>query len=206
MVTKTIDLSSFDALGLSINGDVYLSQGSTQSVKIEAQKNILDNIVTEVKSNYWKIKFDKDVKNHDGVKIWITIPHLTKAAVSGSGNIEGRTVFNNLDDLKLAISGSGDIELESNSRSLSAAVSGSGDYELSGKTGDAEFRIAGSGDIEAGDLVTENCSVKISGSGDASVHVNGNLNVGIAGSGDVLYRGSPNVKSKISGSGDVQAK
>lgn len=205
-VKKTFDLSSFDALKLAISGHVYLRQGNSQSVEIEAQQNIMDIISTKVEDKAWKIKFTENVRNHDGVKIWVTIPHLTMAAVSGSGDISGQNHFKDLDDLKVAVSGSGGIELESDSDNISVAVSGSGDIDLSGNTGDCQIKISGSGDVEALDLEMETCKVKISGSGDASVNVRSSLDVGIAGSGDVVYKGNPKVRSKISGSGDVTAK
>ena len=205
-VTKNLDISTFDGIGLSINADVYLRQGSPQSVKIEAQQNMIDNIERSVRDGVWKINFDKNVRNHDGIKIWITISDLSKIAISGSGNVTGESKFSNLGSLDLSVSGSGDINLDSNSRSLSAAISGSGDVRLKGSTGDCEMRITGSGDISAFDLEAKTCSVKITGSGDSSVNVSENLEVAIVGSGDVYYKGRPSVRSKITGSGDVQSK
>ncbi|MEO1261555.1 MAG: head GIN domain-containing protein [Bacteroidota bacterium] len=204
LVTETLKLSSFDAIGLSINADVYLSQGP-QSVRIEAQRNILNNIKKEVENGRWKIKFDKNVRKHQPIKIWISIPELTSVAVSGSGDVEGKSKFTGVGALKLAVSGSGNITLDADSRSVSAAISGSGDMELGGSTGDVEIAISGSGDVEAHDLKASDCSVKIAGSGDATVHVSGDLDVKIAGSGDVSYKGNPRVRSKISGSGDVNS-
>ena len=205
-VKKSFDLEKFDAVKLAFNGHVYLRQGNSQSVEIEAQQNVMDLISTDVSDKTWKIKFEQNVKSHDGVKVWITVPHLTMAAVSGSGDLVGQNHFKGLDELRVAVSGSGSVELESDSKSLSVSVSGSGDIELGGNTGDCQIRISGSGDVEAFDLATETCKVKISGSGDASVNVQNSLEVGIAGSGDVVYKGSPKVRSKISGSGDVTAK
>ena len=204
-VTETIDLPSFDAIGLNINADIYLSQGN-QSVKIEAQKNILDNIVKEVEGDQWKIKFDKKVRNHEAIKIWISVPELTEVAVSGSGDVMGESSFKGLGKLRLAISGSGNIELDASSSSLDVAISGSGDIETGGSTGDCQIRISGSGDVTAKDLQAKTCSVRIAGSGDASVNVKDNLEVAIAGSGDVVYSGNPKVRSKISGSGDVHSR
>jgi hypothetical protein len=205
-VTKTLELADFNGLALTISGDVFLRQGNSQSVKVEAQQNILDLISTEVKDGVWKIKFDKNVGNHEGVKIWVTVPHLTQATVSGSGSIKGENTFSGLGDLRLAISGSGNISLNSNSNSLDVAISGSGDMNLAGNTGKCGIAISGSGDISAFDLEMASCSVRISGSGDASVNVKDNLEVAIAGSGDVYYKGDAKVKSKISGSGDVISK
>ena len=60
-VMKTLDLASFDGLSLAISADVMVKQGSAQSVKIEAQQNIIDNLKKEVKDGVWKISFNKNV-------------------------------------------------------------------------------------------------------------------------------------------------
>lgn len=205
-VTKTLDLASFDGLALAISADVMVRQGSTQSVKIEAQQNIIDNLKKEVKDGVWKIGFEKNVKKSESVKIWVTVPTLEQLSISGSGSIIGESRFTNLNDLSLAISGSGNLKLDADSKNLSVAISGSGDMELAGSTGASTMKISGSGDIAAFDLNTRTCEVKISGSGDSSINVSESLDVAIAGSGDVYYKGRPSVRSKVSGSGEVMSK
>jgi Putative auto-transporter adhesin, head GIN domain len=205
-VTKTLDLASFDGLKLAISADVMIRQGSPQSVKIEAQQNIIDNLKKEVKDGVWKIGFDKNVKDCESIKIWVTVPTVEELAVSGSGSIIGEGKFSNLNDLSLAISGSGDIKFDADSKNLSVAISGSGNMELAGSTGESTLAISGSGDIAAFGLSSRSCNVRISGSGDSSVNVSESLEVAIAGSGDVYYKGRPSVRSKVSGSGEVMSK
>lgn len=205
-VTRTLDISTFDGIALGINANVYLKQGNTQSVKVEAQQNMIDNLEQEVKNGTWKISFDQNVRNHDGIKIWITVKDLNKIALSGSGNIMSEEKFSDLGDLELSVSGSGDIQFESVSKSLSAAISGSGDINLKGATGPCRMSITGSGDISALNLKAKTCSVKITGSGDSAVNVSEQLDVSIVGSGDVVYTGGASVRSKITGSGSVESK
>lgn len=205
-VTKTLDISAFSGLSLSISADVYLKQGSSQSVKIEAQQNIIDNLKKEVKNGVWKIGFDKNVRNHEKVKIWVTVPSISELGVSGSGSIFGEGKFSNLGNLAVSISGSGNIKFEADSKNVEASISGSGNINLAGSTGASNIRISGSGNINAFDLAAQSCDVKISGSGDSSVNASESLDVAIAGSGDVFYKGRPSVHSKISGSGSVSSK
>ncbi|MCC6722866.1 MAG: DUF2807 domain-containing protein [Saprospiraceae bacterium] len=204
--TKNLDISSFDEIKLNIAADVFVKQGSSQSVKIEAQQNIIDNLKRDVTDGAWKIGFDKNVKNHEPIKIWITVPNIKALGVSGSGSIVSESKFSNLGDLSVAVSGSGDIKFNSDSKNLNAAISGSGNIELAGTTGESTFAISGSGNIKAFDLDSGACNVKISGSGDSSVNASRSLEVAIAGSGDVYYKGQPSVRSKISGSGKVISK
>lgn len=204
-VKKTLNLDSFTAFDMAVSGNVYIKQGNTQSVTIEAQQNIIDNLVTTVSDKNWKIKFEKNVRNYDGLKIWITIPSLTKAAISGSGNIIGESKFSNLDKLTLSISGSGDLSLNFDASSVDCKISGSGGMKLNGVANTQTIAISGSGDVYAENLKTSSCNIRVSGSGDCKVNTSENLDVAISGSGDVVYSGRPKVNAKVSGSGDVMA-
>ncbi len=188
-VTKILDLEEITGLGVSIGAKVYLTQGNKQKIEIKAQQNIIDLIDKDVRSGKWRVRLEKgtNLKNHDGIDIYITIPTIEELSVAGAGSIIGKTDFNNLDDLKVSIAGSGDIDL-----------SGAGD--------DLEVSVAGSGDVDMAGFVVDNCEVSIAGSGDCEVNVSGSLQVSIAGSGDVKYKGNPDkVKSSIAGSGDVRS-
>ena len=65
-MTKTLNLDNFDGFTMAISGNVYIKQGSKQSVSVEAQQNIIDNIVTEVKDKEWKIKFEYRKRHASG--------------------------------------------------------------------------------------------------------------------------------------------
>ncbi len=203
IVKKSLQLDQFTGLTLAVSGNVYLRQGSQQSVEVESHQNLIDNVVTTVENGVWKIRFEKSVRSYDKFNVYITIPTLKKAAVSGSGDIIGETPFKNLGDLSLAISGSGDIAMDVESPNVSASISGSGDIKVSGKGASISASISGSGDINAGGFSAQTASVAISGSGDCTVNAAEDLKVGISGSGDVSYSGRPRVNSKVSGSGDL---
>lgn len=205
-VKETLDIDKFEAFHLTFSGNVYVKQGNRQEVVVEAQKNIIDLIKTEVKGGTWKIGFEKNVKKCKEVKVYITVPHLEGIHLSGSGDIQTEGTFGGLDDLAISVSGSGDIEADIEAQSITAKVSGSGDISLEGQTNQLSLQVSGSGDIECMDLAAQNCNVRVSGSGDCSVNAKESLEVRISGSGDVVYKGRPNLKSKISGSGDLTSK
>lgn len=184
-VSKTLDIDKFSGIGLALPADVHLIYGKKQKVEIKAQKNIIDNIERDVRSGVWNIKFKKNVRNMDPVDIFITLPDFDKVSIAGAGSIIGKDRFQ-LEDLKVSIAGSGEIELE-------------------GTAEDLDISIAGSGDVELKDLKARECKVSIAGSGACEINVEKDLAVKIAGSGDVRYKGNPSVKSSIAGSGDVSS-
>ena len=206
VIEKNIQVPSFKGVKLAFSGNVVLKQGSTQSVKVEGQENIIDLISTEVRDGIWKLKFTKNVRNYKKLNVYITVPSLKYVGVSGSGNIKTENNFTNLGDLEVKISGSGNIKFEGQAQSLKTSISGSGNMKLRGSANEVYVRISGSGNINTSEVKTANCEVKISGSGDAKVYASDKLNVRVSGSGDVMYYGQPKIKSKITGSGDLVAK
>ena len=184
-VKKELDIASFKSFGLGVNADVFITKGP-QKVTIEAQQNIIDNIKRTVRSESWSIEHNYNVKKHDKITIWISMPTVEALAIGGSGSIISQDAFEGLDELAFSIAGSGKIEFSGSAKSL-------------------EVSIAGSGDLVAADLTADRCEVSIAGSGDCSIHVNDALEVSIAGSGDVRYKGSPKISSSIAGSGDVRS-
>jgi hypothetical protein len=203
VVKKEISLDAFEAVGLSFNGNVVLTQGSPQKVVVEAQANIIDNIKREVRGGSWSIGYKENVREAKPVTVYITMPTLKGAAVAGSGNISSTSKFTGLKDLDLDVSGSGNIELSFEAQSADVAISGSGGAELDGMTQSLDIAISGSGNVHATKLKASNCEVSIAGSGDAEVFVNGDLKAAISGSGDVHYTGNANVTAKVAGSGEV---
>lgn len=186
VVKKEISLSAIEGIGLGISGTVYLIRGNTQKIEIEAQQNIIDNIKQEVKNGSWNINYHKNVKGHDGVKIYVTLPNIKSLSIGGSGKILGQNSFDNIDNLSMSIGGSGMIELAGNAKTVKVS-------------------IGGSGSVKAAKLKTETCNVSIGGSGDCYVEVSESLKASVAGSGDVYYKGRPKVDSSIAGSGRVQS-
>lgn len=186
-----------------------IKEGSEQLIEIRSYPNVIDKLLedSKVRSGKWSIGIDGCVRGigRDELEIFATVASLTEVSISGSGDILTDGTFENVKDLDLNISGSGNMNLAlgTNVREIKSKTSGSGDYKLSGTAETLDITISGSGDMRSFDLETLKCDVSISGSGGCEVNVVDELNVRIAGSGDVCYRGNPSVNTNISGSGDV---
>lgn len=204
-------LSAFSKISLRISAKVFLVQGEKQSVKIVAEPETLEEIVTEVKDRTLAIRYPGNNFfrnwNPGKVEIYITVPEIDGLSVSGSGDINANEVKSRIIDL--AISGSGNIKIDRlTAEKVDAAISGSGNISVSsgGVAQNLKARISGSGNIHAEGFEAENVDVQTSGSGNCSVTTNGALNVRVSGSGNVYYSGNPSIDSSISGSGKVKKR
>jgi len=222
MVSEDVEVSDVQGVILEIPATVYLEKGDVQSIRIDAQQNILDNIIKSTDDDLLKLRFDEDVSRSEPIKVYMTIASLRGIDIRGSGEVisnsqfssEGNLYINisgsgNVDaevdahEVDMNISGSGDINLKTVCERLYSNISGSGDVRLTGTTNYAEFSTSGSGDVQAYNFSIKTCKIKIIGSGDAKLNVSEELDISITGSGDVHYIGSPALSVNITGSGDI---
>lgn len=199
-VVERLDLDAFHSIVLANDADVFLRQGPIQEVEVEAQSNIIDLLETRVRNGEWVIGYEDCVRDHDRVRIYITLPDIRELTLSGSGDIYGENIFY-LGDVSVRITGSGDVDLEMEADDLDLLISGSGDLALSGLCDGQRTTISGSGDLQAFNLDSRTANIRISGSGDAEVFVTQFLDVLITGSGNVYYKGDPDIDVTITGSG-----
>ncbi len=197
-------VEQFSKIDLSIAAHVYLKQGNTQNVVIEADNNYINDIKTVVNNNTLLIKIDKWMLHYKEVNIYITMSKVEGLDISGSGKIEALTSINTT-HLNLDVSGSGGIHIpELEATNVSSDISGSGKINLEGKSNinKLSIDISGSGKFTCTEQV-QNVSVSISGSGIGDIYAIKNLNVDVSGSGKVYYKGKPLINCDISGSGKL---
>ena len=204
MVKESRDLPLFEGVSLSFSGNVYITQGTSQRVEIEADKNTLEIIETRIENNVLVLKYKNGQWRDLGkVIVHITMPGISSLSIAGSGDI----ICNNpvqVHEVELNVSGSGSLKMDHLTfHEIDAAVSGSGNISLSGNgdPGELDVRITGSGNLNAGELSVGEAVVNITGSGSATVFVVKELETNITGSGSVYYKGNPIINANAVGSG-----
>lgn len=205
------EVAAFSKIALKISAKVHLEQGDNQSIRVVADSETLEQIITEVKDRTLSIRFPNTYIfkkwNPGKIEIYITVPGVDALNVSGSGDIISEEINSRI--LDLLVSGSGNINIEQlTSEQISASVSGSGNISIKGSKVAEELksRISGSGNIDASEFEAKNVDVQTLGSGNCSVMSNGSIKARIAGSGNVYYSGNPAIDSSVSGSGKVKKR
>lgn len=202
------NISNFSQLILAVPATVTITQGTTESLTIAVDDNLLPLINTRVVGNTLTIDADKDqgFSSKKEIKIQLVVKSLEEINIRGSGDVLGETLKG--EKLNIAIQGSGDIKFKSLTLgTFTVGIRGSGDVQVDNvdaKT--VTTRIHGSGDIRLPALQATNVRISIKGSGDVSAAgVTDRLDVEIAGSGDVRADKlvSREAKVKVQSSGDV---
>ncbi|MEL6717631.1 MAG: DUF2807 domain-containing protein, partial [Bacteroidota bacterium] len=114
--TRVVNLDDIDAFGLSISANLTIIEGSEQLIEIRSYSNIIDKLLDDsnVRNGKWNISLNNCNRgvDRDELEIFATIPSLTAISISGSGNILTDGTFENVENLDLNISGSGNMQLD----------------------------------------------------------------------------------------------
>ncbi|MCF7801779.1 MAG: DUF2807 domain-containing protein [Candidatus Marinimicrobia bacterium] len=207
-ISEVRDLPEFSRISVAGSMNVYLSRGSDQLVKVEADDNILRYIRTEVDDQTLHIgtRPSFNIRPRSPINIYITLPQIAGISVSGSGDVASEDEFRT-DKLDLRVSGSGHIALPVEAKQINSHLSGSGKIILRGNATELACNISGSGTLDARQLTARDVTSSVSGSGSSLVNADRFLHASVSGSGHVWYYGEPDeLESNVSGSGSVKEK
>ena len=163
VVSETRDISGFTGMSSGISADIELRQSSTFSVTIDGQKNIIDLVEMEVKEGVLKIRFKKgySMSYKKNLKIRLEAPNFAYLGMSGSGDVRAEGALTG-EKLDISISGSGDFNLTDLAYAdVKIGISGSGDVIVGGNAERAELSISGSGDVKAKGLQAQSVKCRV---------------------------------------------
>jgi len=203
---QTRALAHFTGVSVSLPASVELRIGSTESVTIETDDNLLPLIETSIENGTLKIRPTKKNMNLQTrtMRIVVQAREVERISLGGSGSIQSDALRGG--KLQFDLGGSGSIDVKGiDGESVAVTVGGSGNLKSGGGTvKTVSVSIGGSGDVDLGQVRSNEASVSVAGSGEATVWAREALSVTIAGSGDVNYYGDPKVSKSVVGSGGAR--
>lgn len=202
VVTESRSVEGFDAIDLRGMGEVNITVDGTESLMIEAEDNIIDDLTSEVRSGTLVLGTDRPIRPTEDIIFTVTMASLEGVEISGSGAVSVSEF--SAEDFSVEVSGSGAAEIRDlAAEAVFVRISGSGAVTVTGDADELDVSISGSGAFNGEGLAADVGEVDVSGSGNATVDVLETLDVDVTGSGNVEYLGDPNVSMNTSGSGNV---
>lgn len=196
-VTRDVTVSSFSALEASGVYELKLSQGSKESVKIEADENLqqyfnVHNDGNKLVIDMEKLK-NKSLKNAHKMKVYVTFKSLKDLDLKTVGNVTSEEQLS-FDDLNLDTKSVGNVDLNMTVKKLDLENKSVGNVKLSGKADEAVVKNTGVGSFQAGNFVVQTMNIENSGVGSAEVNAEKDLKVKDNFLGKVKNKGAANVR------------
>ncbi|SEK70225.1 head GIN domain-containing protein [Parapedobacter koreensis] len=201
------EVQGFHAIANSGSIDVEVHFGDRESVRLVGDDAAIREVETKVENGTLEIGFKKGSwkmgRNWGKVTAHVTAKRLDGIKQSGSGNVTVSGILSG-NELSAALSGSGRITFESDVQVFNGAISGSGRITAAGDATESNISISGSGRFDGGELKSQSANLKISGSGNITIHTDKQLDASISGSGNVNYSGNAQTNVRTSGSGRLR--
>ncbi len=184
--TEERSIENFTAIEAGGVFRVYVEVGNSPSLKIEAEENLMEYIITRVKGSTLVLDQKRNLNPKEQITIYVSTPTLNRIESSGASKIYAEKI--DTDSFRLEASGAGKIKLV-------------------GKTNSFKVDISGAADLDGFDFRCEDIDIALSGASKAEIYCDGILKADISGVGKVIYDGNPkNVYSEISGLGKVTSR
>jgi len=225
VVEETREVSGITGVDLATLGHLTIEVGDMESLRIEAEDNLMAYLETEVRNGQLRIETRDNVnlRNTRPINYYLTVTGLGTIVISSSGDIQAPDL--EAERFSINISSSGDLEMgDLEAETLTVKISSSGDVTMGvlnantlevdigssgnltiagGQVKTQNITISSSGNYTAQDLASEEAEVRLSSSGSATLWVHDHLRANLSSSGDLRYRGNPTVDATTDSSGDV---
>jgi hypothetical protein len=196
-------LGEFDSLELNSVFDVYLIQGTENSIKIEGAKKILENIDYTITNNTLTI-----INNYKGnwihpknnkIKLTITVNQISKISANETCNIK---TVNTLisDEIGLILTSKlneATLDIQCNTFYYWNNFPCGGRIKLSGTTNELKLWNVALMAIDAYELIANNVLIDNASKGDCKVNASQSLTYSIKGEGNIYVKGNPATIVKV---------
>ncbi|MEI6222396.1 MAG: DUF2807 domain-containing protein [bacterium] len=225
--TEERSVSDFTSISVTGGGDLFVTQGTTESLTVEADAGILPKITTSVKNKTVNIDVDKsvDVSKTAPIKYYLTVKTVQAITISGAANIEADSF--KVDKLNFTSSGSGNIRLrEAEVKELTFTGSGTSNFDAASVIADRvvattkdssviairnlkgtslELNLNGSGgaSINEGEIVKQTIQITQTGSYFASDLKSADAKISVVGPAEVQIWATKTLQTKITGDSTV---
>jgi hypothetical protein len=197
MVTKEHPVTSFESLRASGVYELKLSQGATESVKIEADENLHQyfDVRNEGKQLVIEMKDtkDKNMNLKNKLRVYVSFKNLKEMDLKMVGDVQADAPLR-FTDLEINNKSVGKIDLSLTATNLELNNKSVGEVILSGSAQNAVFNNKGVGNLEAGKFVVQTMNIDNSGVGDAEVNAAKELKVKDSMLGRVKNKGAAPVR------------
>jgi hypothetical protein len=187
LVSESRGLPTFSGIQVTGIAKVVIKQDTLQSLRIEADDNIMDRITTAVSNGLLVIGLKEGSYNNITINVFASMKTIDRLECVGTADFAT----------------SGPIQ----TNGITCRVTGVGSITLSGTATNQTIALTGTGDIHNFGLISSHCTATITGLGNLEVNVTQQLDAVVSGSGSIVYAGNPGIVNKtIVGIGSVRPK
>jgi len=187
LLSQTRSLPPFTGIQVTGIAKVVLTQDTVQSLRIEADDNIVDHVTSAVNNGVLVIGLRQGSYGKVTVNVFASMKTIDRLECIGTAEFVTAAPIR--------------------TDAITCRITGAGTITLSGAATNQTIEVTGTGDVHNFGLISTRCSATITGLGSLELNVTQQLDAIVSGSGLIIYAGNPGVVNKmIAGLGSVKPK
>lgn len=196
----------FTKIKVSTGLDLYISQGSRNEITVEADENLQDIIMTEVRDGVLKIYSEKNIWRAKARKIYVTISNLEEITATSGSDVYAKETLK-VNDIKISATSGADIRISVDANTVETNSTSGSDIEISGIANNHNSKATSGSSIDGYELRSKNANAKVTSGADINIYASESINAKASSGGDIDFKGNPKkVNKKSSSGGSVSAK
>ncbi|MDO9595596.1 MAG: head GIN domain-containing protein [Lutibacter sp.] len=192
--------SDFEIINVQQGINLYITQGKPTNISVEADENIIELLITEVKNNELNIYFEKNVNQAKARNVYLTTESISKIKASSGASVKSENTIQ-AETLELDSSSGSSMKIRANANDIKSESSSGSSITIIGKSNSLTANSSSGSSINAKELKTVNAIAKASSGANIDVNVTGKLTASASSGGDIDYEGSPESIDKKATSG-----
>lgn len=183
--------------------EVYVTQSDTESIRVEADANLQDLIITEVVDDVLKIHTKQNIGNCKAKKVMVNFKTISGLeATSGSNLRSVNTLI--INDLSIETSSGSHVNLSINTTNLDVNSSSGSYLKLTGKTNTFNTESSSGSSVSAEDFEAQTTYAKASSGANITINTLKTLHAKAGSGGSISFLGNPEkVTKNASASGSI---
>ncbi|OGS70480.1 MAG: hypothetical protein A3F91_10405 [Flavobacteria bacterium RIFCSPLOWO2_12_FULL_35_11] len=197
--------SDFEIINVQQGINLTITQGKPTDIRVEADENILDLLITEVKNNELNIYFEKNVNQAKARNVYLTTENISKIKASSGASVKSENTIQ-ATSLDLDSSSGSTMKIHASANYIKSESSSGSSIKLYGKCNTFSAEASSGSNINAQELKTANAKTATSSGASIDVFVTGKLTAKASSGGDIDYEGNPSEVDKETSSGGSVSK
>lgn len=196
-IERQYSVANFDRIDMGNAFDVTVEKGTYFEVRVRGDRRNVDDLSVRKVGSTLVIDFDEYRTRRHQTFIYITMPELDFASLSGAttSRISG---FYEVESLGLNLSGASICQLNADVSLLEVVLSGSSQLNAVGEGDIIRANVSGASLLRCFNFPVTSGDIQVTGASNASVFVSTELKATASGASVVRYRGSPTVTAQVS--------
>lgn len=191
VVTEDRNISNtFNAIKISQSLELQITQSKAVAIRVEADENLQDLIMTKVENNVLSIYSTENIRRAASKKIILSLVDLSSIKATSGSDVSSTNTINST-NLDVSATSGALITLDVETKKLDCNSTSGSLITITGKTQNLVASATSGSNIDAKNLNTEISNVKSTSGANISVNTSKELTARATSGGVIKYFGNP---------------